>query len=70
MDSRLYRMAPINICGSSIQSSWTGPNESASIELGARPGSELSEVAPNASSAIYSVASFHTHTTIKFIINF
>lgn len=54
------------ICGSSIQSSWTGPNESASIELGARPGSELSEVAPNASSAIYSVASFHTHTPMSY----
>ncbi|MBO4630435.1 MAG: hypothetical protein J5858_00790, partial [Lentisphaeria bacterium] len=49
-------------CGASIQGLWAGPDEGASITLGPRPSSKISEVAPNASDAKYAVAFFHTHT--------
>ena len=49
-------------CGNSIQGAWVGPAAGANITLGARPQSNLSAVAPNAASGVYTVASFHTHT--------
>lgn len=39
-----------------------GPLDTASVVLGSRPLSKLSDVAPNAQSSIYAVSSFHTHT--------
>lgn len=48
---------------------WVGtdPSENTAIELGARPYAKLSDIAPNASSAVYTVASFHTHTSPEYI---
>ena len=49
-------------CGESKFGNWSGPFAGASVELGSRPDSTLSAIAPNATSALYAVSSFHTHT--------
>lgn len=50
-------------CGNSIPGDWfLGPFVPiVSVDLGARPGPNLSDVAPNASGANYAVSSFHAH---------
>jgi hypothetical protein len=49
-------------CGESKLGDLTNPFVGAAINLGSRPHSALSAIAPNATSAIYAVSSFHTHT--------
>ena len=59
-------------CGASIQGDWVGPDDGAYISgsaWGARPDSHLVAVAPNAQSATYAVASFHTHTPTTYRAN-
>ena len=43
-----------------------GPTSTAGVSLGTRPLSNLSDVAPNAQSAKYTVSSFHTHTPMTY----
>lgn len=45
---------------------WNEPPDTASIDLGKRPGVRLSVPAPNANGATYAVASFHTHPPMTY----
>ena len=53
-------------CGSIFYGDWVGPSDGASIYVPSRPGGNLSEIAPNAASATYGVAWFHTHTPTEY----
>ncbi|NLB69608.1 MAG: hypothetical protein GX804_07990, partial [Lentisphaerae bacterium] len=58
-------------CGNSIPGDWfLGPFVPiVSVDLGARPGPNLSDVAPNASGANYAVSSFHAHPPTTYLTN-
>ena len=53
-------------CGSSFYGDWVGPWDGASIPIPLRPGENLSGIVPNAASATYGVAWFHTHTPTEY----
>lgn len=53
-------------CGNSFYGDWVGPLDGASVSIPLRPGGNLSEIVPDAASATYGVAWFHTHTPTEY----
>lgn len=52
-----------------VTGAWVGPDDQGSISLPSRPSDVPANPAPNATGAVYYVASFHTHTPTTYRTN-